>query len=448
MNLSEIIPPQALDVERIILGSSISDQFSASIVIGSLSENDFYSSANRKIFACMVELYNKNVPVDVVTISNDLKKKGIFESVGEEGYLYELLENLTVSGNIEHYTKILIEKASLRSLLTMSHETINDCFSEELTALDIVSKIETKNSDIIKNKTTNKVEKVSLLLPKAFESIDNYAKKVFSGVPTGFYQLDEITNGLQNTDLIIVAGRPSMGKTAFALSASLNAALKYEKKVLIFSLEMSKEQLMQRLLCGEARVNMHLLRRGLLPKRDYPKLSLAAGPLSESGIFIDDTPGIAISELRAKSKLQKSMFGLDLIIVDYLQLMGSVTNNENRQQEISAISRSLKGVAKELYVPMVALSQLSRAPEQRTGNHRPQLSDLRESGAIEQDADVVMFVYRDEVYNKDDEGVKGVAEIIVSKQRNGPLGTTKMAFIKEYARFENMPEENIETPQW
>jgi replicative DNA helicase len=294
--------------------------------------------------------------------------------------------------------------------------------------------------DIAESRIKNRFETLGQLLPRTFEEIDGYAKGSFKGILTGFAELDEMTTGLQRSDLVIIAGRPSMGKTSFALSIAMNAAIHGKHPTAIFSLEMSKQQIAQRMLCGEARVNMHLLRSGKLPKRDYPRLSLAAGPLSEAPLYIDDTPGITVLEVRAKARRLKAQYNLSCVIIDYLQLMGSSVMVESRQQEISQISRSLKGVAKELDVPVIVLSQLSRAPEQRTGNHRPQLSDLRESGAIEQDADLVMFVYRDEVYNKEDDQVKGTAEIIIGKQRNGPIGTVNVAFVKDFARFENLTE--------
>jgi len=308
-----------------------------------------------------------------------------------------------------------------------------------------VDKAESRIFGISESRIKNKFESMADLLPKTFEEIEGYTKGNFKGVQTGFKELDEMTTGLQPGDLVIVAGRPSMGKTAFVLSLALNTSMKYKNPTAIFSLEMSKESLVQRMLCSEARVNMHQLRSGTLPKRDLPKLSLAAGPLAEAPIYIDDTPAISVLELRAKARRLKAQYGLKLIIIDYLQLMGSTSKVESRQQEISIISRSLKGVAKELDVPVIALSQLSRAVEQRN-DHRPQLADLRESGAIEQDADLVMFVYRDEVYNKDDENVKGKAEIIVGKQRNGPIGTANLAFVRDFARFENLSEREEEIP--
>jgi replicative DNA helicase len=355
-------------------------------------------------------------------------------------YLGELAESIATSANIEYYAKILREKATLRTLISTAAEITTDCFNTELDSQEVLDKAESRVFDIAESRIKNRFETVGQLLPRTFEEIDGYAKGSFKGILTGFAELDEMTTGLQHGDLVIIAGRPSMGKTSFSLSIAMNAAIHGKHPTAIFSLEMSKQQLAQRMLCGEARVNMHLLRSGKLPKRDYPRLSLAAGPLSEAPLYIDDTPGITVLEVRAKARRLKAQSNLSCVIIDYLQLMGSSGPVESRQQEISQISRSLNGIAKELDVPVVVLSQLSRAPEQRTGNHRPQLSDLRESGAIEQDADLVMFVYRDEVYNKEDESVKGTAEIIIGKQRNGPIGTVNVAFVKDYARFDNLTE--------
>ncbi|HEX2955446.1 MAG TPA: replicative DNA helicase [Chitinispirillaceae bacterium] len=438
--LTDRIPPQSLDVERTILGSMLIDGQAAVNAMDLLDDSCFYSNANKQIFICMREMFEKNVPIDIITLADMLRKKGTLEEVGEETYLAELAECIATASNMEYYAGILIEKATLRSLISIAGEITTDCFDNEKEAQNVLDTAEAKIFSISESRVKNKFESMAQLLPKTFEDIEGYAKGSFKGVMTGFKELDEMTTGLGYGDLVIVAGRPSMGKTAFCLSLALNAAVKAKEPTAIFSLEMSKAQLVQRMLCSEARVNMHQLRSGTLPKRDLPKLSFAAGPLSEAPIFIDDTPGITVLELRAKVRRLKAQHGLKLIIIDYLQLMGSSSSVESRQQEISQISRSLKGVAKELDVPVIALSQLSRAVEQRTGNHRPQLSDLRESGAIEQDADIVLFVYRDEVYNKDDENVKGKAEIIIGKQRNGPIGTANCAFVKDFARFENLAD--------
>lgn len=437
---AERVPPQSLDVERTILGSMLIDGQAAVSAMELLEDNCFYASANKLIFQCMREMFEKSIPIDVITLAEMLRKKGVLEAVGEETYLGELAESIATSANIEYYAGILIEKTTLRQMISVAAEITTDCFNNELEAQEILDRSEAKIFGISESKIRNKFESVGQLLPKTFEAIEGYTKGSFQGIQTGFTELDEMTTGLQKGDLVIVAGRPSMGKTAFCLSMALNAAVKEKHATAIFSLEMSKAQIVQRMLCSEARVNMHQLRSGTLPKRELPKLSLAAGPLSEAPIFVDDTPGITVLELRAKARRLKSQHNLELVIIDYLQLMGSSGRIESRQQEISQISRALKGVAKELDLPVVALSQLSRAVEQRTGNHRPQLSDLRESGAIEQDADVVLFVYRDEVYNKDDEAARGKAEIIIGKQRNGPIGTANAAFVKDFARFENLAQ--------
>ncbi|MDG5815968.1 replicative DNA helicase [Chitinispirillales bacterium ANBcel5] len=444
--VTDRLPPQALDVEKTILGSMLIDSNAAVLALELLNEEDFYSSANQKIFICMRDLFEKSNPIDIITLADALRKKSWLLEIGEEVYLSELVENITTSGNIEYYSNILKEKAILRQLISVAAEITTECFDNEQEPQSILDSAEAKIFNISESRIKNKFESTGQLLPHTFAEIESYSKGGFKGVPTGFKELDDMTTGLQRGDMVIIAGRPSMGKTAFILSLTLNSAMSAKCPTAIFSLEMSKAQLVQRMLCSEARVNMHALRSGTLPKRDFPKLSLAAGPLSEAPIYIDDTPAITVLELRAKARRLKAQHDLQLIIIDYLQLMGSSSRVESRQQEISQISRALKGVAKELDVPVIALSQLSRAVEQRTGNHRPQLSDLRESGAIEQDADVVMFVYRDEVYNKDDENNKGKAEIIVGKQRNGPIGTANLAFVKDFARFENLSERAEEIP--
>ncbi len=443
--LTDRIPPQALDVERTILGSMLIDAEAAVNAMDLLDENCFYSNPNKQIFLCMREMFEKNIPIDIITLADSLTKRGKLEEVGEETYLAELAECIATSSNMEYYASILIEKATLRQLVSIAGEITTDCFDHEKEAQNVLDTAESKIFSISESRVKNKFESMSQLLPKTFEDIEGYSKGTFKGILTGFKELDDMTTGLGHGDLVIVAGRPAMGKTAFCLSLALNVAVKTKQPTAIFSLEMSKGQLVQRMLCSEARVNMHQLRSGTLPKRDLPKLSFAAGPLSEAPIFIDDTPGITVLELRAKLRRLKAQHGLKLVIIDYLQLMNSSSKVESRQQEISQISRALKEVAKELEVPVIALSQLSRAVEARTGNHRPQLSDLRESGAIEQDADIVLFVYRDEVYNKDDENVKGKAEIIIGKQRNGPIGTANCAFVKDFARFENLAE-GMEAP--
>jgi replicative DNA helicase len=432
------IPPQAIDVEKTVLGSMLIDASAADAAMSLLNEDCFYSTPNRYIFKCLLQMAEKGIPFDIITLSDELKKQNLLEAVGAEPYLSELVSMVATSANIEHHCRILLEKATLRQLITTSSEIVTECFSPDADATQVLDKAMAKIFSISEARIKNTFEPLKELLPNVFKEIETFSKGGVQGIPTGFKVLDEITCGLQKSDLIIIAGRPSMGKTSFALSIALHAAVVAKYPTAIFSLEMSKSQIVQRLLCAEARIDMHALRSGKLPKRDYPKLALAAGPLSEAPLFIDDTPAISVLELRAKARRLKTKHNLALIIIDYLQLMECPVRMENRQQEITHISRSLKGIAKELNVPVVALSQLSRAPEQRGGDHRPQLSDLRESGAIEQDADLVMFVYREEVYSPEDESKQGIAEIIIGKQRNGPIKDVPVAFVKKFAKFENI----------
>lgn len=429
------IPPQSLETERTVLGSMLISPSALDEAAERLVEDCFYSGSNRLVFSTIVEMSEKNVPVDIITLSHALESKSVLNEVGGSTYLAELAESIAVSANIEHYCDILTGKMMLRKLITTAGETVLNAFSADVDPASAVDAAETAFLSISETVIKNEIESSLQLMPRFFQDVENYHKGIALGVRTGFIDLDNTTCGMQKSDLIILAGRPSMGKTAFAISLTLNTAIKYRTKVLIFSLEMSKAQLINRMMCAESRINAHELRSGKLPKRDLLKLSTASGPISEAGIYIDDTPSASVSTVRAKARRHKKRHGLDLIIIDYLQLMDG--KGENRQQEITKISRGLKGVAKELDVPVIALSQLSRGVEMRP-NHRPQLSDLRESGAIEQDADVVMFVYRDEVYNKDDKKNVGKAELIIAKQRNGPLDTVNLSFIKQYARFDNL----------
>jgi replicative DNA helicase len=440
----ERLPPQAPDVERTVLGSMLLDGNAVALAMEKLDEQVFYLSSHRHIFTCMVELFSKDTPVDIVTLADALRKKGLLEAVGAEAYLGELVENVATSANIEYYAEILREKATLRGLITAASEIATDAFAAEAEADAILDRSERRIFSIKESRIKKGVVRIGELLPATFKEIEDYSRGGVQGIPTGFKELDEKTTGLQKGDLIIVAGRPSMGKTAFALSMALHAGVRARKAVAVFSLEMSRQQVAQRMLCSEARVDMHRLRSGTLPKGDFPKLSLAAGPLHDAPIYVDDTPGISVLEIRAKARRLKAQGVLDLVIVDYLQLMSSTMRIESRQQEISQISRSLKGLAKELEVPVVTLSQLSRAVEQRGGDHRPQLSDLRESGAIEQDADVVLFVFRPGYYDHENQEIERVAEVIIGKQRNGPTGDIKLTFMREYVRFEN-PEMHQET---
>ncbi len=448
--LSSKVPPQALDIERTVLGSILIDANAMDTAMELLNDECFYATANRHIFHCIRNMYKDDIPVDIITLTEELRKKELLEAIGTEAYLSELVDNVATSANIAYHVKILESKARLRELIATSAEITTDCFDPDADAKALIDQAEAKIFKIADSTIKNRPEPIRDLLSHTFEEIEMYSTEGgISGVKSGFTKLDEMITGFHPGDLVIVAARPGMGKTSLCLSMLLNACVHAEQATpgIIFSLEMSKAQLVQRMLCAEAEIDIHRLRAGKLNKAERNRLGIAAGPLYEAPIFIDDTPGINIMEIRAKCRRLKARENLGLIIIDYLQLMGVVGRSENRQQEISQISRSLKEIAKELGVPILALSQLSRAVEQRTGNHRPQLSDLRESGAIEQDADLVLFIYREAVYLRNKEGgtdtaeykeVENIAELIVGKQRNGPCGTVKVSFIDQFANFRDL----------
>ena len=434
------IPPQNLEAEQSILGSILLENSAINSVLEFLSAGDFYSEAHRKIFNIIVELSEKNEPVDLITLSNALRGKKMLDNVGGASYLASLVDNVPSAANVANYAKIVKEKSILRGLIGSATEIIESCYETGSDVDQVLDKAEHSIFEISENKVRPSFYPIRDIVKDSFRSIEDlYARKeLITGVATGFEKIDDLTSGLQNSDLIIVAGRPSMGKTAFALNIAQYAALEGKTPVAIFSLEMSKEQLAFRLLAAEAKVDSHRLRKGFLGETDWPKLTTAAGRLSEAPLFIDDTPAITVLEMKAKSRRLKADTGLGLIVVDYIQLMRSSGYRDSREQEISEISRSLKALAKELRLPVIALSQLNRKVEDRT-NRRPQMADLRESGAIEQDADVIAFIYRDEVYNKsEDNPEKGIAEIIIGKQRNGPTGTVKLAFLEKFTSFENL----------
>lgn len=434
------VPPQNLEAEQSILGSVLLENSAINSVLEVMSKDDFYSEAHRKIFNVMVELSEKNEPVDIITLSNALKDRKLLDSIGGTAYLASLVDNVPSAANVTNYAKIAKEKAILRGLIASATEIINSCYETGSDVDQVLDQAENSIFEIAENKVRPSFHPIREIVKDSFRSIEDlYARKeLITGVPTGFEKIDDLTSGLQQSDLIIIAGRPSMGKTAFALNIAQYAALEGQTPVAVFSLEMSKEQLVFRLLASEAKVDSQRLRKGFLGETDWPKLTAAAGRLSEAPLFIDDTPAITVLEMKAKSRRLKADAGLALIVVDYIQLMRGGNYRESREQEISEISRSLKALAKELKVPVIALSQLNRKVEDRT-NRRPQMADLRESGAIEQDADVIAFIYRDEVYNKsEDNPEKGTAEIIIGKQRNGPTGTVKLAFLEKFTCFENL----------
>jgi replicative DNA helicase len=430
--------PQNISAEQATLGSILLEKDSILNCIEILQWEDFYKSAHQIIYKCVLDLFEKNQAVDLVTLTEELQKKKQLDEVGGASYLTTLMSSVPTAANVFYYARIVEEKAILRKLINHATQIVSMSYEEQEEARVLLDKAENLIFEVSQQKIKNFFSPIKDLLTESFEKIEDlyHSGNFITGVPTGFMQLDEMTTGLQPSELIIVAGRPSMGKTAFCMNIAQFAAMHHKIPVAVFSLEMSKSQIVQRMLCSEARIDTHALRRGMMPEEDWPKLSLAAGRLSAAPIFIDDSAGISPLEIKAKARRLKAQYDLGLVLIDYLQLIQTGLRVENRQQEISQISRSLKGLARELNIPVVAVSQLSRAVELRS-NQRPRLSDLRESGALEQDADVVAFIYREEYY-KPKSSKKGIAEVIISKQRNGPTGTIELAFLKEYTRFENL----------
>jgi replicative DNA helicase len=436
------VPPQNLEAESSVLGGILLENEAVNLVLELLRAEDFYRESHRKIFRAMIELSDRNEPVDLITLSEFLKGRGDLEAVGGTAYLASLADFVPTAANISFYARIVREKSILRSLISTATDIATRGYEEQGNVEEFLDAAEKVIFDISEKKIKASFIAVGDMIKDTLKTVEKLyeRKEMVTGVPTGYEDLDRLTAGLQPADLVIVAGRPSMGKTAFSLNIATNAAFAGIGAA-VFSLEMAKEQLVLRLLCSEARVNNSKVRSGYLAERDFPKLANAAGRLHEAPIYIDDTPAISVLELRAKARrlIRDRSKKVGLIVIDYLQLMRGMGNASNREQEISEISRSLKALAKELNVPVIAISQLNRRVEDR-GDRRPMMSDLRESGAIEQDADVIMFIYRDEVYNKNDDSLKGVAEIIVAKQRNGPTDTVKLTFLNEFTRFENYTE--------
>ncbi len=429
--------PSNLEAERSILGAILLDNAVCNQAIELLRRDDFFLESHRRIFDKMIALTERLMPIDLITLSDELRRAGEFEQIGGATYIASLIDGVPRTDTIEPYAKLVKSKSMLRKLITASNQIIALAFEEEDEADMIIDKAEQMIFQIAEDRARQGFQYVGDVAHRRLEQIEQMAGRpeMITGVPTGFTDFDRMTSGLQRQELIVIAARPSMGKTALALNMAQYAS-KNANVVGIFSLEMSAEQLVSRLLCSEARVDAHRLRTGYLNREEWARLADALRRLCETKVFIDDTPGVGVLEMRAKSRRLKAEHGLDLLVIDYLQLMAGRGRIESRQQEVSQISRDLKTLAKELDVPVVALSQLSRAPEQRS-EHKPQLSDLRESGAIEQDSDVVCFIYREELYNPTDEN-QGTAELIIGKQRNGPTGMVQLAFLKEFTRFENM----------
>jgi replicative DNA helicase len=434
----EKVPPQNIEAEMAVIGSMLLDENAVSVACEVIDSESFYKEAHKKIFEAILDLYNDNKAVDLITLTDKLKRDGIIDEVGGVSYLTALVNSVPTAANINHYAAIVKEKGILRTLINNATRIVSLCYESEGNIDELVDSAEKLIFEVCDRKPQSSYLHLREIIKESIETIDRlYQKKAHvTGIPTGYIDFDIKTAGLQPSDLIVIAGRPSMGKSAFAIGIAENAGVVEKIPIALFSLEMSKEQLVQRMLCSHAKVDAHKVRTGYLATSDWPRLTAAAGKLSEAPIFIDDTPAISVMELRARARRLKAQQDIKLIILDYLQLMRGSDNAENRQQEISEISRSLKALARELNIPVVAISQLSRAVEART-DHRPLLSDLRESGAIEQDADVVALLLREEYYNPSAEN-QGIAEVIIAKQRNGPVGSMKLAFIKEYTRFENI----------
>jgi replicative DNA helicase len=437
---SHKVPPQNIEAEQSILGGILIENEALHKVMEILNVDDFYRDAHQRIFNAIVDLSERGEPADLITLMNELRKLNQLDSIGGASYLASLSDLVPTAANIEYYARIVKEKAVLRKLIQTATEIITQSYEDREDVEELLDEAERSIFEISEKRVKPSFYPIKKIVKDSFEIFQRlYEKKeLVTGVPSGFKDLDRMTAGFQPSDLIIVAGRPSMGKTAFCLNLAQYAAIEKRIPVAIFSLEMSKEQLVIRMFCTEARVEGNRLRTGFLTESDWPKLTIAAGNLSEAPIYIDDTPALSVLELRAKARRLQGEHGLGMLIVDYLQLMRGRTKVESRQQEISEISRSLKALAKELNIPVIAVSQLSRRTEERQGM-RPQLSDLRESGAIEQDADVILFLYRDEVYNRsEDNPNKGKAEVIIGKQRNGPIGKIELAFFDKFTTFKEL----------
>ncbi len=443
------LPPQNIEAEQSVLGAIILDNEALPKALEMLGSEDFYKDTHRRLYNAMMGLFEKNEPIDIITLTDYLRRSDELDSVGGISYLSNLANAVPTSANIRYHAKIVREKALLRALIKTATQITTEVYEDSRDADEMVDYAEKMVFDIADKRTKTSFASLKDVIKDTFKMIEHlYDKKeAITGVPSGFKDIDELTAGFQPSDLIIIGGRPGMGKTAFALNIAQHVAIDLKEPVAIFSLEMSKEQLAMRMLCAESMVNASHVRKGFIGKQDWPKLTNAAGRLADALIFIDDSSAITVLEVRAKARrLKMEHGGLSLVVVDYLQLMRSRGNFERREQEISEISRSLKALAKELRVPVIALSQLNRAVEQR-GEKKPTLADLRESGAIEQDADVIMFIYRDEIYNKNNPSNKGKAEVNIAKQRNGPTGTVNLTYLADSTRFVDFANVSYESEE-
>ena len=433
------IPPHDIEAEQAIIGSMLTDKDAVIAAVEVLQEQDFYREDNKIIYSATLNLYNRAEPIDIITLKSELKSMGKFEAVGGLEYIVQLPDKVPTTSNVEQYIKIVEEKSMLRALIKTADELITLGYDPTQEVEQVIDIAEKKIFQVMQKKNQKGYSSIKDILVDTFTQLEQLynQKESITGVPTGFVDLDYRTSGLHNSDLILVAARPAMGKSAFALNIATNAAVRAKVPVAIFSLEMSKEQMTNRILCSEAMVDSAKVRTGKIDDDEWAKLAATSGELSEAGIYIDDTPGISIMEIRAKCRKMKLEKNIGLVVIDYLQLVqGSNKKGGSREQEIAEISRSLKILAKEIDVPVIALSQLSRAPEQRI-DHRPMLSDLRESGSIEQDADIVMFLYRDDYYNEDTEK-KNIAEVIIAKHRSGATGTVELLWLANYTKFANI----------
>jgi len=439
-------PPHNIEAEQSVIGAIFLEPEAFSMASEILAPEDFYRAGHQRIFAAMMKLADKGEPIDVVTVTSYLNDMKQLEEAGGVTYLTQVAESVPTAANIEYYSRIVEEKALLRRLIRTATDIVTSSFEKEDEVEDVLNEAEKNILEVSGRKNSGAFKSIKDVLIDVYDNIEQLHNQTsdITGIATGFQDLDRITSGFQRNDLIIIAARPSVGKTAFALNVAQNVAVNSDESVAIFSLEMGAEQLVQRMLCAEGNIDSQRLRNGQLQPDDWGKLTMAMGSLSNAGIYIDDSPGIRVSEIRSKCRRLKQEHGLGMILIDYLQLIqGSAGSKENRQQEVSEISRSLKGLARELNVPLIALSQLSRGVEARQ-DKRPMMSDLRESGSIEQDADIVGFLYRDDYYDQETEK-QNIIEIIISKQRNGPTGTVELAFVKEYNKFVDLDHRYAES---